>query len=249
MAGYDFSFEIPARYREDARNWLRYFQHYATTLNLKVSYRTRQVSRGRAEAYVTVDGPLPAMQHLNRQLPQAAIHFVRAVGKPTTLAKRVLGPFFEANANGVQRITEWVFEAVDDLRGKPAPLSMSANLLEKAEVKPPRSRVDQAFQTIVRTLDGWISGTFSPKDTVILCDQGMEDWLKARLALPVSSREGFHQVIDRAVQDGLISRMEAYRLRRFHSTRNRVQHRGGRVRARTVWSMLSYFVRLIDSHN
>ena len=248
MAGYDFSFEIPARYRDDARSWLHYFQRYAAMFDLDVSYGTRELSRGRVEAYVTVDGRLPAMQYLYRQLPEGAIHFTRAVGKPTTLARRVIRPFLEANANGIEGITDTVFEHADRLGLEPAPLSMSTTLAETAVVRGPRSREGRAIQTIVRALDGWISGTLSPKDTVILCDQGMEDWLKARLRLPIKSKEGFPHVVARALENGLISRREAYRLLRFHSSRNRVQHRGGRVRTQTVWSMLSYCIRLIDSH-
>lgn len=78
----------------------------------------------------------------------------------------------------------------------------------------------------------------------MLVDQGMENWLKAHLGLTPTFKMQFPKLIDLAAQRGLLNRKEAYRVRRFHSTRNRVQYRGGHVQARTVRSMLGFYIQL-----
>lgn len=249
MTGYDFSSEILSRYTNESKKWLRYFQRSAAMLDLHVTYRTRGIPHGRVEVYVTVEDHLHAMQYLYRQLPELAIHFIRVAGKPTTLTKYVLVPFFAANEKGVKEITDFVFKVTDDLGAQPAPLSIYTNLAEKIKAKGKHPRENRAIQTIVHALDNWLSGKLSNENTVILCDQGIEDWLKARLRLPRSSKKGFHDVTNLALESGLISRMEAYRLCRFHSTRNRVQHRDGKVGRQTVLSMLSYCIQLINNHD
>jgi len=246
MAEYDLEFNTPLRYREDAQQWMNYFQRLAQNLGLEVHYRTRATEQGQTEVYTTINGPLPAIQYLDRRIAREAARYAMASGKPKTLQKHVLAPFMEGQRQGVQNITNLVFDVSNHLGAEPAKLSISTDLSQRAAPTKSRTRVDKGIKTIIRAIDGWITGDLSDENAVILCDQGVEDWLKSRLKLPASSRDGFHTVVDKAVDKGIINRMEAYRLRRFHKTRNRVQHRGGRVRPKTVFSMLSYCSRLID---
>jgi hypothetical protein len=56
-----------------------------------------------------------------------------------------------------------------------------ANLVEQERIKGHHSAEGRAIRTLARALSGWSTGTLSPTDVIILCDQAVEDWLKARL--------------------------------------------------------------------
>lgn len=243
MAGYDFEFEVPARYREAAQQWMKSFKRLARSLALDVHYSTNLTGQGQAQIYVTVDGSLYAIQHLHRRLIHDALQYAVMSDKAKIMGK-ILPKFVVAYKEGVCHITDEVFEVASMFGSDAAHLIVSKELLARAEGC--RTRLNKSIQTIVQAMDNWAIGELSGENTVILCDQGIEDCLKALLELPSSSRDGFRDVLDKALKKGIISRMEEYRLRRFHETRNRVQHRGGRVRSETVLSMLSYCFRLVD---
>ena len=57
-----------------------------------------------------------------------------------------------------------------------------ANLAEKEQIKGHHSPEGRAIRTLSRALSGWSSEKiFRPVDVIVLCDQAVEDWLKARL--------------------------------------------------------------------
>lgn len=248
MAGYDLDFVLQARYRDYIWTWLRFFKRRAATFDLEVHYQTRRAQRGRVSVYVTVDGNLPAIQHLQRQLPEGALQFLRVVGKPSIFWEHVLKPFLRSNEKGVGRITEMIFRLTKLFGETPVPLAISTRLIAKAKVKRNSSREGRAIGAVIIAMDGWLTGSFSPEQAVILADHAMENWLKARLLVPTSSGANFPAILQLARQNGLISGSEAFRLRRLHLTRNRIQHQGGRVRQRAVLSMFSYCTRVMDSH-
>ena len=61
------------------------------------------------------------------------------------------------------------------------PQAIFANLAEKERVKGHHSAEGRAIRTLSRAMNGWSSGSLSALDVVVLCDQSLEDWLKARL--------------------------------------------------------------------
>ena len=248
MAGYDLSFEIPPSHRSDVKQWLRFLQRTAAMYDVDVSYRTRRQLCDSIEVWVFFDGSLPALQYLDRRLPEMAVQFIRVVGKPETMMKKVLRPFFSAYKEGIAGITETVFTVANFFGGVPPNLTLSSRQLEEIQTQGHRSPEGRAVRTIVGVLDGWLSQGLDAESAVILCDQAMEDWLKARLRLPTSSRDGFPQVVDQALQSELISSIEADRLTKLHKTRNWVQHRGGHVETQTALTMFDDLLRFVQEH-
>ncbi len=251
MAGYDFEFEVPKRYRAVAQQWMKSFKRLARGYNLDVHYSTKITGRGQAQINATVDGSLYAIQHLYRRLVGEVARYAMMNDQTSEMRKYILPKFILAHRESVYQITDDISRLSDMLESYNfvdvtplSDLSVSKNLLARAEGR--RTRLNRAIQTIIQTMDKWSVAELSGEDAVILCDQGMENWLKALMEVPLSSRDGFRDVLDKAIGKGIISRMEAYRLRRFHKTRNRVQHRGGRVRPKTLFSMLSYCSKLVD---
>lgn len=59
--------------------------------------------------------------------------------------------------------------------------SIFANLAEKERIRGHHSPEGRAIRTLSRALSGWASGSLAHRDVVVLCDQAVEDWLKARL--------------------------------------------------------------------
>ena len=188
MAGYDSTFECPERYREDLRTWLRFFSRAAATTGLEVHFTTRKIGKRWVKAYMTVDGPLPAMQLLDRQIGAKAMEHLRLGRHRLSRAKHIVGPFMKANREGVEKISDLVFEVLEFIRttgvefGTTHP-TLAPHVLKALEVKRPRSPKTRAIKRIVRAIDGYMSGEMSKSDTVILSDQSMLEWLKAESGL------------------------------------------------------------------
>ena len=108
------------------------------------------------------------------------------------------------------------------------PHTIFANLAEKERVKGHHSAEGRAIRTLSRAINGWASGDLSGLDVVVLCDQSLEDWLKARLQVSVWSAQDFSVLLEKAVGKGLITRMEAVRLQKIHNARARSHDEDGR---------------------
>ena len=54
MAGFDLTFEIPARFRSEGKRWMDYLQRLAARYRLEVRYQTKLLGKGRVEVYTTV---------------------------------------------------------------------------------------------------------------------------------------------------------------------------------------------------
>lgn len=132
---------------------------------------------------------------------------------------------------------------------KPNPFAISNCLIKIARKTRKVTRETKVIRGIISTIDNWFSGYLDKNEVVILLDQYMEDWLKTRLSLPKNSRKGFIDGLNEAFNKGLITKREKYRLKCFHNMRNKVQHRGGNVQDKTVYSMISYCIRMLDKYS
>ena len=89
----------------------------------------------------------------------------------------------------------------------------------------------------------------SPRlDVVVLCDQSLEDWLKARLKLSVWSTQDFPILLEKAVGKGLITRMEAVRLQKLHNARARARDEGSVIAAHEVEAALEFCIQLVEKY-
>jgi hypothetical protein len=94
-----------------------------------------------------------------------------------------------------------------------------ANLAEKERVKGHRSPEGRAIRTLSRALSGWLAKNLSDDDVVVLCDQAVEDWLKARLKVSPWSAKSRTELPAKAVEMNLVTKMEALSLQRIHHLR------------------------------
>src|SRR5262244_4525967 len=106
------------------------------------------------------------------------------------------------------------------------PQAIFANLTEKEQLKGHHSPEGRAIRTLSRAMNGWFSGNLSALDVLVLCDQALEDWLKARLKLSAWATLNYPALLERAVRKGLITRMEAVRLQKLHGARTRARKEG-----------------------
>ena len=122
-----------------------------------------------------------------------------------------------------------------------------ANLVEKERIKGHHSPEGRAIRTLSRALNAWSNGHLSPRDVLILCDQAVEDWLKARLKRSPWSAHSTPALMAEAINKNLITRMEAVRLQRIRNVRARSDDEQPLVK-NEVQSALEFFIQLIDKH-
>jgi hypothetical protein len=123
-----------------------------------------------------------------------------------------------------------------------------ADLAEKERIKGHHSAEGRAIRTLSRTLNGYSCGNLSGRDVVVLCDQAIEDWLKAKCKVSPWSVHGLPELLTRAVQARWISRLEAVRLRKLRNARQSIDHQGADVPALEVESTLKFCLELIERH-
>ena len=119
-----------------------------------------------------------------------------------------------------------------------------ANLAEKERLKGHHSPEGRAIRTLSRALHGWSSGNLSAADVVVLCDQAVEDWLKATMKVSEWSAIGLIELIVMAVQTNLLMPTEAARLRRVHETRSRLPMAA--VVAADAEKTLEYSIQIVE---
>jgi hypothetical protein len=128
------------------------------------------------------------------------------------------------------------------------PQTVFANLTEKERLKGHHSPEGRAIRTLSRAMNGWSSGGLSPLDVVVLCDQSLEDWLKARLNLSGWSAQDFPALLEKAVGKGLITRLEAVRLEKLHNVRARARDEGSVIAANEVEVALEVCIQLVEKY-
>jgi hypothetical protein len=128
------------------------------------------------------------------------------------------------------------------------PQTIFANLAEKERLKGHHSAEGRAIRTLSRAMNGWSSNNLSALDVVVLCDQSMEDWLKARLKLSAWSTLDFTMLLEKAVGKGLIARMEAVRLQKIHNARDRSRDEGSATTEQEVEAALEFCIQLLEKY-
>lgn len=127
------------------------------------------------------------------------------------------------------------------------PKTIYGNLAEKEKLKGHHSPEGRAIRVLCRALNGWSSGVLSRGGVLGLCEQAVEDWLKARLNVPAWSMRGLTSLTATAVEKKLITRMDAVRLQRIHKLRSRA-HDEDILPARDVEAALEFCIQLIERH-
>jgi hypothetical protein len=122
-----------------------------------------------------------------------------------------------------------------------------ANLAEKERIKGHHSPEGRAIRVLSRALSGWSAGTLSRRDVVVLCDQSVEDWLKARLKRSPWSIQSVPALLPAARAEHWIAPLDADRLLNLHDLRRRAGETGG-ISAREVEAALEFCIELIDKH-
>ena len=122
-----------------------------------------------------------------------------------------------------------------------------ANLAEKERIKGHHSPEGRAIRTLSRALSGWSSGNLSRRDVVVLCDQAVEDWLKARLKRSSWSVQSLPALLPDAVANHWITPTDGDRLLGLHKLRADAKEKG-EISASEVEAALEFCVALIDKH-
>ena len=118
-----------------------------------------------------------------------------------------------------------------------------ANLAEQEKIKGHHSPEGRAIRVLSRGLSGWSAGNLSARDVAVLCDQALEDWLKARLHRSPWSAPGLPALIDSALGAALVTRAEAARLRTIHGLSS---PRKSKVSRRSIERALEFFLHLLE---
>jgi len=126
--------------------------------------------------------------------------------------------------------------------------SIFANLAEKERIKGHHSPEGRAIRTLSRALSGLSSGSLSRRDVMVLCDQAMEDWLKARCKFSPWSMRRLSELLVDAVEAQWITRLEAVRLEKLRNARNTLHDERAEVPAQEVESALLLCIELIERH-
>lgn len=121
-----------------------------------------------------------------------------------------------------------------------------ANLAEQERIKGHHSPEGRAIRTLSRALHGWSSGDLSAGDAVVLCDQAMEDWLKAKLKVPPWSSKGPVGLLAGAQEANLLTRADALRLQRLR--RLRVDSTPGEMAAADAEEALTLCIEIVEKH-
>ena len=83
------------------------------------------------------------------------------------------------------------------------PQAIFANLVEKERLKGHHSPEGRAIRILSRAMNGWSSGNLAALDVLVLCDQALEDWLKARLKLSAWSNTEFSDAVRKSGRQGI----------------------------------------------
>ncbi|HWO41492.1 MAG TPA: hypothetical protein VNO43_06780 [Candidatus Eisenbacteria bacterium] len=124
--------------------------------------------------------------------------------------------------------------------------ALYAALAEKEKVKGHHSPEGRAIRVMTRALDGWSAGSVSAADVVILCDQAVEDWLKARLQVPLWLERNLPALLPTALEKNLISGDEAEGLRTIHDLRSRLRAALGHACAEDAERTLELCIRIVE---
>jgi hypothetical protein len=123
-----------------------------------------------------------------------------------------------------------------------------ANLAEKEKLKGHHSPEGQAVRTFSRALTGWTAANLSVLDVLVLCEQGIEDWLKARLNVKPWSSRGLPELLGRALDRELVTRLDAVRLQKMHLARVRLDDAAGGGNKQDAERALELCIGIVEKH-
>ena len=127
------------------------------------------------------------------------------------------------------------------------PQAIFANLAEKERVRGHHSPEGRAIRMLSRALNGFSSGNLSRRDVIVLCDQAIEDWLKARCKISPWSVRSLPELLVSAVQARWISRLEAVRLQQLRNLRQSIDQQGADVPGLEM-DTLKFCIELVEKH-
>jgi len=128
------------------------------------------------------------------------------------------------------------------------PQAIFANLAEKERIKGHHSPEGRAIRTLSRALHGFSSGNLSRRDVIVLCDQAIEDWLKARCKVSPWSVRSLHDLLVTAVQARWITRLDAVRLQKLRNARQAIDQPDAAVPGLEVEATLRFCIELVEKH-
>ena len=128
------------------------------------------------------------------------------------------------------------------------PQAIFGNLTEKERLQGHHSPEGRAIRTLSRAMNGWSSRNLSALDVLVLCDQALEDWLKARLKVSAWSPLNLATLLEKAVEKGLIARLEAVRWQKLHHARTHARKEGGATAAHEVEVALEFSIKLVERY-
>jgi hypothetical protein len=128
------------------------------------------------------------------------------------------------------------------------PRETFANLVEKEKVKGHHSPEGQAIRTFSRALTGWAAENLSVLDVLVVCEQGMEDWLKTRLNVKPWSSRGLPELLANAIARELVAQLDAVRLQKMHLVRVRLDDNEGGGTAQDAENALELCIRVVERH-
>jgi hypothetical protein len=128
------------------------------------------------------------------------------------------------------------------------PQAIFADLAEKERIKGHHSPEGRAIRTLSRALNGFSSGNLSRRDVIVLCDQAIEDWLKARCKLSPWSTRSLPELLVTAVDSGWMTQVEAEKLHKLRNARNTIRDENADVAAEEMDSVLQFCIQLMEKH-
>jgi hypothetical protein len=137
-----------------------------------------------------------------------------------------------------------------DKLSKVLPMSVDAkkilaNLVEQERIKGHHSAEGRAIRTLARALSGWSADNLSAADVLVLCDQAVEDWLKARLNRSPWSAEPIDGLLRAATSQHLITPAEMMSLQELRALR---QNPSRVVPAPALEAALEFCIQLLEKH-
>jgi hypothetical protein len=128
------------------------------------------------------------------------------------------------------------------------PKTIFANLAEKERIKGHHSPEGRAIRMLSRGLHGFSSGSLSGRDVVVLCDQAVEDWLKAKCKVSPWSMRSLPDLLVRAVQARWITRLDAVGLQKLRHARQAIDQPCAVAPGREVEGTLKFCIDLVERH-
>jgi hypothetical protein len=104
----------------------------------------------------------------------------------------------------------------------------------------------RAVQTFMRAFDGWCRAGLGAGATLVLAHQGVEDWLRARLAKSHWETVTFAGLVSLAIERNLIDEREASRLTRLHQASRRVRATGRGPAGPNLAALLFWLIEFIE---